>query len=88
MIRREFLKNTGLGAGSLLAGSSLVSFLVSCTKTDIMNNGNMNMSGQLQPVTEGNISRLLPISVTVTGNTTLIAQNQASCNSWVIKAEL
>lgn len=82
MIRREFLKNTGLGAGSLLAGSSLASFLVSCTKTGMMKSSYMNMSGQLQPFTEGNISRLLPISDTVTGNTTLIAQNQASCNFW------
>ncbi len=74
MRRREFLKNTGLGAGSLLAGSSMASFLVSCTKTDMMNSGNMNMSGQPQPVTEGKFNRLLPVPRIVTANTTLNAQ--------------
>ena len=71
MRRREFLKHSGLGAGSLLAGSSLASFLVSCTKMNMMN---MNMSGQPQPVTEGDFTRLLPIPNIVTANTTLNAQ--------------
>jgi blue copper oxidase len=52
----------------------LVTYLVSCTKTDMMNGGNMNMSGQSQPVTEGDYNRLLPIPGTVTVNTTLNAQ--------------
>lgn len=74
MRRREFLKNTGLGAGSLFAGSSLASFLVSCTKMDMMNSGSMNMSAQPQSVTEGDFNRLLLIPGTVTVNTTLNAQ--------------
>lgn len=78
MRRREFLKNSGLGAGSLLAGSSLASFLVSCTKMGMMNGGDMNMMGQYQPVTEGDFSKLLPIPSTVTVNTTLNAQATTS----------
>jgi blue copper oxidase len=74
MRRREFLKNTGLGAGSLLAGSSLVTFFASCSKLGMMNGGDMNMMGQSQPVTEGDFNRLLPIPGTVTVNTTLNAQ--------------
>jgi blue copper oxidase len=74
MRRREFLKNSGLGAVSLLAGSSLASFLVSCTKMNMMNSGSMNISGQPQPVTEGDFARLLPIPNNVTANTTLNAQ--------------
>jgi FtsP/CotA-like multicopper oxidase with cupredoxin domain len=74
MRRREFLKTTGLGAGSLLAGSSLVTFLTSCTKMGMMNGGDMNMMGQSQPVTEGAFNKLLSIPGTVTVNTTLNAQ--------------
>jgi FtsP/CotA-like multicopper oxidase with cupredoxin domain len=72
MKRRGFIKKSGLGAGSLFVGSSLVSFLASCTKMDMMNGG--NMLGQTQPVTEGDFSRILPIPGTVTVNTTLNAQ--------------
>ncbi|MBM2814775.1 MAG: Bilirubin oxidase [Ignavibacteria bacterium] len=72
MKRREFIKNTGLGAGSVLVGSSMFTFLESCG--NVMNNGDMNMGSQPVPVTEGNFSRLLPIPNTVTGNTTLTAQ--------------
>lgn len=74
MRRRKFIKNTGLGAGSLLAGSSVVSFLAACGKNNMMNGGDMNMSGQPVPVKEGNFSRLLPVPGTVTGNATLTAQ--------------
>ena len=70
MKRREFIKNTGLGTGGVLAGSSMLAFLSSCMKHDM--NG-MNMV-QPVPVTEGNFSRLLPVPNTVTGNTTLTAQ--------------
>lgn len=78
MRRREFLKNSGLGAGSLLAGSSLATFLVSCNKMDMMNGADMNMMGQSQPVTEGDFARLLPIPDIVSSNTTLNAQATTS----------
>jgi blue copper oxidase len=74
MRRRDFLKTTGLSTGSLLAGSSLVTFLTSCTKMGNMNGVDMNMMGQPQPVTEGEFSRLLPIPNIVSANTTLNAQ--------------
>ena len=74
MKRRAFIKNTGLGASSLFVGGSLATILASCSKMDMMNRGGMNMGGQPQPVTEGDFSRLLPIPITVTSNTTLNAQ--------------
>ncbi|MBI3718603.1 MAG: multicopper oxidase domain-containing protein [Sphingobacteriales bacterium] len=74
MKRREFIKNTGLGTGSIIAGSSALTFLAACKKNNMMNGSGMNMSGQPVPVTEGSFSRLLPIPNTVTGNTTLTAQ--------------
>ncbi|MEJ7831133.1 MAG: multicopper oxidase domain-containing protein, partial [Segetibacter sp.] len=70
MKRRAFIKNTGLGTGGVLAGSSMLTFLSSCMKHNM--NG-MNM-GQPVPVIEGSFSRLLPVPNTVTGNTTLTAQ--------------
>ncbi|MHB1177677.1 MAG: multicopper oxidase family protein [Daejeonella sp.] len=74
MKRRKFIKNTGFGAGSILTGSSVVSFLTACGKNNMMNGGGMNMGGQPVSVTEGNFSRLLPIPNTVTGNAILTAQ--------------
>jgi len=74
MRRREFFKKSGLSVGSLLAGSSMASFFVSCTKTDMMNRGNMNMSGPPQSVTEGDFTRLLPIPSIVAADATLNAQ--------------
>ena len=41
MKRRGFIKKSGIGAGGLFVGSSLFSFLASCTKMDMMNGGNM-----------------------------------------------
>lgn len=73
MKRREFIKNTSLGTGSILAAGSVVSFFASCNKNNMMDGG-MNMGGQPVPVTEGNFSRPLPFPNTVTGNTTLTAQ--------------
>lgn len=77
MKRREFIRNTSLGTGSVLAAGSVVSFLASCNKNNMMDGG-MNMGGQSVPVTEGNFNRLLPIPNTVTGNTTLISQSTAA----------
>jgi FtsP/CotA-like multicopper oxidase with cupredoxin domain len=74
MKRRGFIKKSGLGAGSLFMGGSLVTYLASCTKMGMMNGGDMNMMGQSQPVTDGDFNRLLPIPGTVTVNTTLNAQ--------------
>ncbi len=74
MKRRGFLKNTGLGTGSILAGGSMISFLAACNKNDMMNGDGMNMSGQPVPVIEGNFSRPLPVPNTVTGIATLTAQ--------------
>ena len=74
MKRREFIKNTGLGAGSIIAGSSMITFLAACNKNNMMNGDGMNMGGQPVPVTDGNFSRLLPVPNTVTGNATLTAQ--------------
>ena len=83
MKRREFIKNTGLGTGGVLAGSSMLAFLSSCMKHDM--NG-MNMV-QPVPVTEGSFSRLLSVPKTVTGNTTLTAQaTTASINGSNISA--
>jgi blue copper oxidase len=73
MKRRDFIKNTGFGAGSILATSSFISLLASCNKNNMMG-GNMNMGGQPVPVTEGSFTRLLPIPNTVTGATSLTAQ--------------
>ncbi len=74
MKRREFIKNTGLGTGSILAGSSILTLLAACNKNNMMNSGGMNMGGQPFPVTEGNFSRLLPLPNTVSGNAVLTAQ--------------
>ena len=72
MKRREFIKTTGVGAGSIFATGSVITFLASCNKHNM--NGAMNMGGQPVPVTEGNFNRLLPIPNMVTGNATLTAQ--------------
>lgn len=74
MKRREFLKTTGLGAGSILTAGSVTAILAACNKNNMMNGGDMNMGGQPVPVTEGSFSRLLPVPNTVTGNTALAAQ--------------
>lgn len=73
MKRRDFIKNTGIGAGSVLATSSIINFLASCNKNNMMDGG-MNMGGQTVPVMEGNFNRVLPIPNTVAGNATLTAQ--------------
>ena len=74
MKRREFIKNTGMGTGSIIAGSSILTFLAACNKNNMMNGDGMNMGGQPVPVTEGNFSRLLHIPNTVSGNAALTAQ--------------
>ena len=74
MKRREFIKNTGLGAGSLLTAGSITAILAACNKNNMMNGNGMNMGGQPVPVTEGNFSRLLPVPNTVSGNAVLTAQ--------------
>ena len=74
MKRRKFIKNTGLGAGNLLAGISAVSFLESCGKNHMKNGIGMNMGGQPVSVKKGSFSRPLPVPNTVTGNATLTAQ--------------
>lgn len=74
MKRREFIKNTGFGAGSILTAGSIATILAACKKNKMMDDGGMNMGSQPVPVTEGNFSRLLPIPNTVTGNTALTAQ--------------
>ena len=74
MKRRKFIKNTGFGAGSILTGSSVVSFLMACDNKDMMSGEGMNMGGQSVSVTEGNFSRKLPVPKTVTGNAILTAQ--------------
>lgn len=73
MKRRDFIKNTGIGAGGVLATGSFISLLALCNKNNMMG-GNMNMGGQPVPVTEGSFTRLLPIPNTVTGATSLTAQ--------------
>ena len=73
MKRRDFIKNSSLGAGSVFAAGSFATFLASCKKNNMMGSG-MNMGGQPVPVTEGSFTRLLPIPNTVTGNTSLTAQ--------------
>ena len=70
MKRRKFIKNTGLGAGSILVGSAMTSFLAACDR----NNNMMNMGGQPLSIKEGNFGRPLPVPSTVTGNATLTAQ--------------
>jgi blue copper oxidase len=77
MKRREFLKNTSMGAGSILAAGTIVTFIESCGKNNMMNGG-MNMGGEPVPVTEGNFSRVLPVPNTVPGNTNLTAQATAA----------
>ncbi len=70
MKRREFIKNTGIGTGGVLAGNSMLALLSSCMKHDM---DGMEM-GKPVPVIEGSFSRLLPVPNTVTGNATLTAQ--------------
>ena len=74
MKRIEFIKTTSLGTGSVLAAGSVVRFLASCNKNNMMGGG-MNMGGQPVPVKEGNFNRPLPIPNTVTGSATLTAQS-------------
>lgn len=74
MKRREFIRNTGLGAGSIFTAGSIVTILAACNKNNMMNGGGMNMGGQPVPVTEGNFSRLLPIPSVVNNNASLTAQ--------------
>ena len=74
MKRREFIKNTGMGTGSIIAGSSILTFLAACNKNNMMNGSGMNMGGQPFSVIEGNFSRLLPIPNTISGNAALTAQ--------------
>lgn len=82
MKRREFIKNTGLGAGGILTVGSVATILAACNKNNMMDGDGMNMGGQPVPVTEGNFSRLLPVPNTVPGNATLTAQaTTANINS-------
>lgn len=74
MKRREFIKNTGLGAGGILTVGSVATILAACNKNNMMNGNGMNMGGQAVPVTEGDFSRLLPVPNTVTGTAALTAQ--------------
>ncbi|GAB2820821.1 multicopper oxidase family protein [Ferruginibacter profundus] len=74
MKRREFIKNTGLGAGGILTAGSVATILAACNKNNMMGGNGMNMGGQPVPVTEGNFSRLLPVPNTVTGSAALTAQ--------------
>lgn len=74
MKRRKFIKNTGLGAGSLFTAGSLVTILAACNKKNMMSGSGMNMGGQPVPVTEGSFSRLLPIPSVVNNNASLTAQ--------------
>ena len=78
MKRRNFIKTTGIGTGSILVGGSLLTLLESCTDGNMMNGNGMNMGGQPFPVTEGDFSRLLPIPSTITGNVSLTAQATTS----------
>ncbi len=73
MKRREFIKNTGLGAGSIFTAGSIVTMFGACNKSNMMGRG-MNMGGQSIPVTEGNFNRLLPIPPVVNNNALLTAQ--------------
>ncbi|MBC7511303.1 MAG: multicopper oxidase domain-containing protein [Ferruginibacter sp.] len=74
MKRREFIINMGLGTGSILAGSSILTFMAACNKNNMMKSGGMNMGGQPFPVTEGNFIRILPFPNTVSGIAVLTAQ--------------
>lgn len=74
MKRREFIKNTGLKTGGIIAGSSILTFLAACNKNNMMNGSGMNMGGQPFRVTEGSFSRLLPMPKNVSGNAVLTAQ--------------
>ncbi|MDP2412480.1 multicopper oxidase family protein [Daejeonella sp.] len=74
MKRRKFIKNAGLGAGSILAGSSVVNLLSACGKVHMMNGDEMNMGGEPVSIKEGNFSMPLPLPNNVTGNVTLTAQ--------------
>eukprot|EP01051_Picozoa_sp_SAG22_P010303 SAG22_NODE_917_length_6501_cov_4.639488_8_plen_56_part_01 len=56
MKRREFIKNTGFGAGSILTAGSIATILAACKKNKMMDDGGMNMGSQPVPVTEGNFS--------------------------------
>ncbi|MBN8836192.1 MAG: multicopper oxidase domain-containing protein [Sphingobacteriia bacterium] len=86
MKRREFIKKTGFGTTSVLASSSVIALLASCSKSNMMNGG-MNMTGQPVPVTEGNFSRLLPIPNITGSNSSLTAQTvTANVNGTSISA--
>lgn len=81
MKRRKFITKAGLGAGGLLAGSSMIAFLAACEKTAMMDESNsmtedrnMSMMGQTLNVKVGTFSRRLPVPATVAGTTLLTAQ--------------
>jgi FtsP/CotA-like multicopper oxidase with cupredoxin domain len=74
MKRRDFIKNIGLGSGSILVGSSILTFLAACNKKNMVIDNDPNMVGQPVPVTEGDFVRSLPIPNSVTGIATLTAQ--------------
>ncbi len=74
MKRRDFIKNTGFGAGGLLTAGSVAAIFSACNKHNMMDGGDMNMAGQAVPVTEGNFSRLLPTPPVVNSNASLTAQ--------------
>jgi len=74
MKRRSFIRNAGLGAGSIFTVVSIEAILAGCSKKNLMDGGYMNMQGQPVPLSEGGFNRLLPIPNTVTGNATIAAQ--------------
>ncbi len=74
MKRKEFLKLTGTGAGTLLIPGGIISFISSgCNKTGGL--GNMGgMSGNGVTVTDGEFLQALPIPASVGASTTLAPQ--------------
>lgn len=72
MKRRNFIKISSLGTGSILAGSAITGFLASCSGCS--KDHHMGLMTEPVPVTEGNFSRLLSFPAQAGSNQTLTAQ--------------
>ncbi|MEI2738014.1 MAG: hypothetical protein V9F01_04460 [Chitinophagaceae bacterium] len=76
MKRRNFIKISGLSAGTVLTGGAVAGFLASCSgcKKDYR----MGLMTEPVPVTEGDFSRLLSYPAQASANHTLTAQATVS----------
>ena len=73
MERRNFIKLSGLGAGSLLTGGTIMSFLAGCKKEH-----HMGLMTEPVMISEGDFTQSLSFPAQVGGNQTLTAQTTSA----------